>query len=90
MNYYQLMGLERPPGLIGYPAWAEDMTYSLPGQAQDERMIMLDISYRQPAYGSRDPVIIFNRDGNILHIWPDGYVPGYYEITKVCRNLLER
>lgn len=89
MNKYQVLSLERPKGLVGTPGWVEDMTYLLPNKAQEKGMIMLDIIYEQPG-DSRDPVIIFDREGRILHTWPDGYSPGFLEVEKVCKELLGR
>jgi len=90
VNYYQLLSLERPEGLVGEPSHYEDMTYMLPSKAQDKGMLLLDITYRQPEYSSKDPVILFDREGRILHMWPDNYVPGYFEVRKVCEKLLGR
>lgn len=88
MNYYQLLSLERPRGLVGEPTRCEEMSYILPRKAQEQGMMLLDIFYRQPEY-PRDPVIIFNKEGEILHVWSDDYTPGYFEVKRVCEKLLK-
>lgn len=95
MNYYQLLSLERPEGMVGEPEeYPEEMTYMLPRKAQDNGMVMFDLTYRQPALryrtSYRDPLIIFDREGRILHQFPDDHVPGFFEIQKVCRRILRR
>jgi hypothetical protein len=89
ISYWKLMGLEKPAGVWGTAHLVEDMSWQLPSPAQERGMVMLDIAYREPAMVSlsRDPVIIFNREGNIVHVWPDDYIPGYLEIERVCRDL---
>ena len=89
MNIWQVVSLERPSGLIGWPRYWEDMTYMLPAEAQDRRLVMLDIHYERPMLPSVDPIIIFDRDGRILHAWPEDYIPGPAEIEKVGRKLMD-
>lgn len=88
MNENQLLSLERPRGLVGQPTEGKVMTYMLPAKAKDAGMMMLDVTYRQPEFIGKDPVIIFDRTGRILHVWPDGYVPGFLEVQKVARGLM--
>ena len=90
MNYYQLLGLERPLGIVGQPAeWGyQDMSHMLPGKARDKGIQMLDILYKGPER-QVDPVIIFDRDGRILHAWTEDYIPSYDEVQKVCKGLLK-
>lgn len=88
MNIYRLLSLERPMGLVGEPARGLDMTFMLPAEAKEAGMMMLDVTYG-PQYSRKDPVIIFDREGKILHVWPDRYIPGFFEILQVSRKLLK-
>lgn len=88
MNLYQLLQLEQPRGNVGIPdAWGcKDITYQLPRPAQEKGIMMLDMVYRLP-FLSLDPIIIFSRNGRILHQWEEGYIPGPFEIEKVGKKL---
>jgi len=51
---------------------------------------LLDVTYRQPQYSQADPFIIFNREGRILHSWPEDYTPGPAEVRKMAEGLLNQ
>lgn len=85
VNKYQLLSLERPPGILAEPVDAIDLTYMLPAAAKDRGISLLDVTY-----SGEDPLIIFDRDGRILHRWPYGYMPGYLEVQEVSKALLEK
>jgi hypothetical protein len=88
LNEYQALMLEQPPGEVGLPKEWEDLSYLLPGRAQERGFIMLDIVY---AMGyQRDPVIIFDRRGRIAHQFPDDYDPGPLDIKRAWRNIRRR
>ena len=87
MNKWQVLSLENPSGVVGIPERWEDMTYMLPAEAQEKGLVMLDIHYRMPNRRSLDPIIIFSRDGRLLHAWPEEYIPGPAEIARVSRRL---
>jgi len=90
MNFYQLLGLERPLGVVGPPEpWSsQDMSCMLPAKARDKGVQMLDVLYKSPEC-QVDPIIIFDRDGRILHAWAEDYIPSYGEVQKVCKSLLK-
>jgi len=87
-----MLSLEQPRGIVGIPdEWrCKDMSYHLPKQAQDKGLVMLDMVYHMPEAPSKDPIIIFNRNGRILHAWPEGYIPGPFEIEKVGKKVARR
>jgi len=37
--------------------------------------------------GRHDPYVLYNRWGQIVHQWPDEYVPDFVEVREVCNRL---
>lgn len=40
-----------------------------------------------PDFG-RDPYVLYDRYGEILHVWREGYTPRWFEVYEVCRQFL--
>lgn len=87
MNIYQMLALEMPRGMVGVPHRWEDGSYLLPREARDRGMMLLDVTYDLPSFADADPLMIFSRDGRLLHAWPDDYFPGPAEIRRVANEL---
>ena len=41
----------------------------------------------EPVINSGDPVVLRNRWGHIIYQWPDGFMPTWVDVLKVCREL---
>jgi hypothetical protein len=88
VNQYSLLCLQDPPGMVGHPTLGYDLTYMLPPVASSRGLKLLDVIYEQPEEARKDPLIIFDRRGRILHIWPDDYTPGSAEIIATAKKLV--
>jgi hypothetical protein len=88
-NINRLRCFQMPIGTVGDPEWALDLSYELPSKAKDAGLMLLDVLYNQPPYGRKDPYIIFDINGRILHAWPDNYIPGPFEIERVAMRLVD-
>jgi hypothetical protein len=40
--------------------------------------------------GSPDPYVLYDRWGNILHVWNQEYPPSYVEVMQICTQLLSK
>ncbi len=65
MNKYQLLSLQVPSGVVGTVGWWGNLERLLPAKAREKEWQLIDMHYEQPEY-SKDPVILFDRDGHIL------------------------
>lgn len=88
VNENLLLCLQDPPGMVGHPRLGYDLTFMLPPVASSRGLRLLDIVYEQPEQVRKDPLIIFDRRGRILHIWPDDYIPGPAEINATAKKLV--
>jgi hypothetical protein len=87
MNYSQseVEHIERPFGMAGFverkcptelPYWAPSWW----------RLVAL-----VPNQGSGlDPYVLYDRWGNILHVWNQEYPPSYVEVMQVCSQLCDK
>jgi hypothetical protein len=41
----------------------------------------------QPRQSSRDPYVLYNKFGQILHEWPEDYIPDWLDVLNVCKEL---
>jgi hypothetical protein len=89
VNKNRLLSFQNPEGLVGVPTQGLDFTFMLPTPAKERGMILFDVTYSQPPYYRVDPFIIFNRDGRILHSWPQGYIPSSIEVEKIALGLIK-
>ena len=78
------IGPERPFGMANFqerrcptelPFWAPS----------DWRLVALVPPIRGD---SRDPYVLYDRWGNMLHVWDQEYPPSYVEVMQVCSCLL--
>jgi hypothetical protein len=40
--------------------------------------------------GGADPYVLYDRWGNMMHVWDQEYPPSYAEVMQVCTRLLDK
>jgi len=61
-----------------------DMRRYLPTEALNAGFDLMEIR----AQSGPGPVVLYDRWGDILYIWPENYMPRQFEIMEMCQSLL--